>query len=457
MRDRDREFAGTGAATSTVHMTEPVLSAGDTAFVLICTALVLFMTPGLAFFYAGLVRAKNVLNTLLMTFVALAVVGVQWVLFGYTLAFAPGSESMNPYLGGLQWFGLEGVGAEIAPDLAATVPHSSFMLFQAMFAVITPALISGAVVERMKFRTWIAFVFLWSTVVYAPVCHWVWAPGGWLRSMGALDFAGGTVVHISAGIAALIAAVMIGKRRGWPRSAARPHNVPFALLGAGILCVGWLGFNGGSALGANGLAATAFTTTFAAAASAGLAWSVLELWRHGKVTGVGLASGLVAGLVGITPAAGFVSPLAALAIGVGAAGASFAAVSLKPKFGVDDALDVFGVHGVAGIFGAIATGVFADVTVNSAGANGLLHGNPRLVLVQMAGVVATLVWSGAMSFGILKVLDAVMGLRVDEVDEQEGLDLAENGELAYAASSGTIVEPPVADRTPAPVLVPTES
>ena len=431
----------------------PTIDSGDTAFVLMSCALVLFMTPGLAFFYAGLVRSKNVLNTLLMSFVSLAAVGVLWVLMGYSLAFAPNDGALAPFIGSLSWFGLKGVGAEPNADLAATIPHSAFMLFQGMFAVITPALISGAVVERMKFRSWMVFLVAWSLLVYAPVAHWVWAPGGWLREMGALDFAGGTVVHISAGMAALAAAIMVGPRLGYPRTAARPGNVPFALLGAGVLAVGWLGFNGGSALAANGLAATAFVTTVAAAAAAGLGWSCLEMWKHGKVTGVGLASGLVAGLVGITPAAGFVTPLAALVIGLGAAGASFLAISLKSRVGVDDSLDVFGVHGVAGIFGAMATGLFATVTVNAAGANGLFHGNPKLVLVQAAGVGATLLWSGALSFGLLKAIDAVMGLRVEKDAELEGLDLAENGELAYGASTGAII-PPAPDPMPAPVLQP---
>ena len=432
----------------------PTVDTGDTAFVLMSCALVLFMTPGLAFFYAGLVRTKNVLNTLLMSFVALAIVGVQWVLFGYSLAFAPNEGAMLPFVGSFAWFGLQGVGAEPNADLAATIPHTAFMLFQGMFAVITPALISGAVVERMKFRSWLLFLVLWSTLVYAPVCHWVWAPGGWLRSLGALDFAGGTVVHISAGVAALVAAIMIGPRRGSPRNAARPGNVPFALLGAGVLVVGWMGFDGGSALGANGLAAAAFVTTFAAAASAALAWSALEMWKHGKVTGVGLASGLVAGLVGITPAAGYVTPLAALVIGLGAAGASFLAISMKTKVGVDDSLDVFGVHGVSGIFGALATGLFATVTVNSAGADGLFYGNPKLLLIQAAGVGATLVWSGALSFGLLKIIDMTLGLRVDKNSELEGLDLAENGELAYGLNSGgaMVMEQPEPATMVAPVF-----
>jgi len=426
----------------------PTVDTGDTAFVLMSCALVLFMTPALAFFYAGLVRSKNVLNTLLMSFIALAVVGVHWILIGYTLSFAPSEGAMLPYIGSFKWLGLSGVGAEPNADLAATIPHSTFMLFQGMFAVITPALISGAIVERVKFRSWMIFLLAWCTLVYAPICHWVWAPGGWLRTMGALDFAGGTVVHISAGIAALIAAWMVGPRLGYPRNAARPGNIPFALLGAGFLMVGWLGFNGGSALGANGLASHAFVTTFAASAAAGLAWSCLEIWKHGKVTGVGLASGLVAGLVGITPAAGFVTPLAALVIGFGAAGASFVAISMKSKVGVDDSLDVFGVHGVSGIFGALATGLFATVTVNAAGADGLFYGNPKLVLIQAAGVGATLVWSGVLSFGILKVIDLTMGLRVDKNAELEGLDLAENGELAYGGSGGGAL---LAERAPEPV------
>ncbi|HVO29412.1 MAG TPA: ammonium transporter [bacterium] len=430
--------------------TPNTINSGDTAFVLLCTALVLFMTPGLAFFYGGLVRGKNMVNTLLMSFIAVAIVGVQWVLIGYSLSFAPGSF----LLGSLRWFGLEGVGGDPYPDLAATIPHSAFMLFQAMFAVITPALISGAVVERVKFKSWMIFLAVWSTLVYAPICHWVWAPDGWLHNLGALDFAGGTVVHISAGIAALIAAIMVGPRLGHPKLSPRPHNVPFCLLGAGLLAFGWLGFNGGSALGANGLAATAFVTSFTAAAMAGLAWAGLEMYKHGRVTGVGVASGIVAGLVGITPAAGFVSPIAALAIGLGAAGVSFAAVQMKSRFGYDDSLDVFGVHGMAGIFGALATGVFASAAVNPAGANGLLHGNGMLVLKQLAGIGATLAWSGVFSFAILKAIDVTVGLRVEKEAEQEGLDLAENGELAYGESSGTVVTPVEEESVPVGALKP---
>jgi len=401
------------------------ISSGDTALVLVSAGLVMLMTPGLAFFYGGLVRAKNVVHTMNLSIVVMGVAGVLWALVGYSLAFSPGAA--DAVLGGLRWVGLAGVGDAPEPSLAATIPHSAFMLFQGMFAVITPALISGAIVERVRMKAYLLFIAVWCVVVYAPVAHWVWAPGGWLRGLGVLDFAGGTVVHINAAAAALVAAIVIGKRRGLRSPTVLPHNVPFAVLGMGLLWFGWLGFNGGSALAANGLASTGFVNTFFAPAAAALTWGLIELFRYGKMSGVGLASGAVAGMVAITPAAGFVPPIASLAIGALAAGASFTAVRLRPRLGLDDSLDVFAVHGVAATLGALLTGVFASTAVNSAGADGSL----ALVAKQALGVVATLAYSGVLSFGILKLVSAITPLKADEQDEWTGLDQAEAGERAY--------------------------
>jgi Amt family ammonium transporter len=388
----------------------PKLDTGDTALVLVSAGLVLLMTPGLAFFYGGLVRAKNVVHTMNMSLVCMALVGVLWTLVGYSLAFAPGG-GLDRFIGGLAWAGLSGVGGAPEASLAPTVPP----------------LISGAIVERMRLKAFVLFVALWSLVVYTPVAHWVWAPGGWLRGLGALDFAGGTVVHINAAAAALVGALLLGKRRGLRSPTSIPHNVPFAILGAGLLWFGWLGFNGGSALGANGLAAYAFTNTFVAPAAAALAWGLAELVLHGRISGVGLASGAVAGMVAITPAAGFVTPLASLALGGLAALASFSAVRLRPRLGLDDSLDVFAVHGVAATLGALLTGVLASKAVNDGGADGSL----ALLGVQALGVVATLAWSAALSFALFKLVALVTPLRADEQDEWTGLDQSDVGERGY--------------------------
>ncbi len=411
-------------------MTPAAISAGDTAFVLMSTAFVMLMVPGLAFFYGGLVRGKSSLNTLLMSLGALGVVSVQWVLVGYSLSFGPGSK----WIGSFAWAGLAGVGAAANPTYAATIPHVAFAAYQAMFAGITVALISGAVVERMKFSAFLLFGLLWTFVVYDPLAHWVWADGGWLRTLGALDFAGGTVVHISAGTSALVAAVVLGKRRDFGRSSIVPHNVPFTLLGAGLLWFGWFGFNGGSALAANDVAANALLTTHTAAASAMVTWLLIDLLRSGRATAVGAATGAVVGLVGITPAAGFVTPMASIAIGAACSCLSYAAIQFRPKLKIDDALDVFACHGVAGIGGAILTGVFATKAVNPAGADGLLAGNPGLVVVQLTAVAATIVLSAAASWGILQLVHGLMGLRVPLGDEVMGIDLAEHGEEAYHGS-----------------------
>jgi len=410
------------------------VDSGDTAIVLISAGLVLLMTPGLAFFYGGLVRSKNVVHTMVLSLVCMAVVGVLWALFSYSLAFAPGPGGVDRFVGGFSYLGLRGVGGEVMKDLAPTVPHAAFMLFQAMFAVITPALISGAIVERVRIKGYLLFIALWSVIVYAPVAHWVWAPGGWLRQLGCLDFAGGTVVHINAAAAAAVFALVLGKRRGLRSPTVLPHNVPFAILGAGLLWFGWLGFNGGSALAANGLAASAFSNTFFAPSAAALAWGCAELFFfHGKMSGIGLASGAVAGLVAVTPAAGFVTPLGAIAIGALAGIASLTAVRYRPRLGIDDSLDVFAVHGVAATLGALLTGLLATKSINPDGADGSLH----LLGVQAVGVLATFAWSGVLSFVLLKVVSAITPLRADAEDESGGLDLAEGGERAYITADET--------------------
>jgi Amt family ammonium transporter len=405
----------------------PKVDSGDTSFVLISAALVMLMTPGLALFYGGMVRRKNALATLMQSFICLGLVSVQWAVIGYSLAFHRGS----PLIGGLQWLGLNGVGAEPNADYAATIPHQAFMIYQAMFAIITPALISGGFAERMKFSAYVWFILLWATLVYDPLAHWVWGVDGWLHAKGALDFAGGTVVHISSGVSALVCVLVMGKRRGYPGEDMRPHNLTMTLLGTGLLWFGWFGFNGGSALAANGLAVSAFVATNMAAASAALAWMFIE-WKHrGEPTVLGAASGAVAGLVGITPAAGFVGVIPALLIGVATSAFCYLAVMIKPRLRYDDSLDTFGVHGVGGTVGALLTGVFASKLINSAGNDGLLAGNPKQVVTQLIGVVATVVYAAVVTFIILKVLDAVVGLRVKEQAEEEGLDITQHGELAY--------------------------
>jgi Amt family ammonium transporter len=407
------------------------VDSGDTAFVLLCAGLVLLMTPGLAFFYGGLVRSKNVVHTMILSLVSMAIVGVLWLIVGYSIAFSRGHGALDAVVGGLSFVGLSGVGGQVAPELAPTIPHAAFMLFQAMFAIITPALISGALVERVRIKAFVAFIAIWSLVVYAPLAHWVWAPGGWLRNRGVLDFAGGTVVHINAAAAALVGALMLGKRRGLRRPTVLPHNVPFAILGAGLLWFGWLGFNGGSALAANGLAAYAFSNTFFAPAAAAAAWGFAELFFfHGKMSGVGLASGVVAGLVAVTPAAGFVTPLSAAIIGAMAGIASLTAVHYRPRLGLDDSLDVFAVHGVAATLGALMTGLLATKAVNPGGADGGL----ALLGWQAVGVLSTYAWSGGLSFLIFKALSLVMPLRADEQDEWSGMDISESGERAYVTT-----------------------
>jgi len=407
----------------------PQIDTGDTAWVLMCAALVMFMTPGLALFYGGLVRMKNVLGTIMQSFFALALVTVLWTLIGYTLAFGP---DVGGLIGGLSFLGLNDVGLEPSETYGTTVPHLAFSTYQLMFAIITPALITGAVAERMRFSAYALFLGLWSILVYAPVAHWVFADG-WLglSGVGALDFAGGTVVHINAGAAALATIVFLGKRRGFGRQAFIPHDVPMVILGASILWFGWFGFNAGSALGANGLAASAFTVTNLATAAAVLGWLLFERVKHGRATTIGAATGAVAGLVAITPAAGFVEPWAAIVIGFGAGAVCFLAVNVKGRIGYDDSLDVVGVHLVGGIVGALLTGVFASAAVN--GVSGGLGQLGR----QALAVGATMAFSFAMTFGILKVVDMLVGVRVSEEEELTGLDLSQHSEVAYTSSAGS--------------------
>ncbi|MCX7710110.1 MAG: ammonium transporter [Clostridia bacterium] len=395
----------------------------------VSTALVFLMTPGLALFYGGMVRKKNVLNTMMNSFIIIALISIQWVLFGYTLSFGPDKGGL---IGGLDWMGFRGVGGTPNADYAGTIPHSAFAMFQLMFAIITPALITGAFAERMRFPAFLAFTLLWSTLVYDPLAHWVWGVGGWLRNLGALDFAGGTVVHISSGIAGLVAAIVIGKRKGYKVTPMIPHNIPFVLIGAGLLWFGWFGFNPGSALASNGLAFSAFVATNTSAAAAVLSWVIIEWMHHGKPTLLGAATGGVVGLVAITPAAGYVDPLCSIIIGLLVSPICYFAVSVaKSKLGYDDSLDAFGCHGIGGIWGALATGLFASKSVNPAGADGLFFGNASLLGVQALSVIVTIVLSAVASFIILKVISIFTKLRVDAKDEDEGLDIAQHGEDAY--------------------------
>jgi Amt family ammonium transporter len=405
-------------------------NAGDTGFMLVCSALVLFMTPGLALFYGGMVRRKNVLATIMQSFIAMGAISILWIVVGYSLAFAPAEGIVNKLIGGLQWVGLSGVGVKDANPLAPTIPHQAFMGYQMMFAIITPALISGAFAERMRFSAYLLFISLWSLLVYVPIAHWVWG-GGWLGDMHALDFAGGTVVHISSGVTALVAAIMMGKRRGYPNEEMRPHNLTMTLVGTGILWFGWYGFNGGSALAANGLAVTAFVNTHIAAAAATMAWLFVEWGHRRKPTALGAASGAVAGLVGITPAAGFVDPVGALLIGAITSIVCYGAVMYKGKLGYDDTLDTFGVHGVGGTVGALLTGVFCLKAVNDAGQDGLLHGNPGQLLTQFIGVAATWIYAGVGGAVLLFIVDKLLGLRVKSTEEELGLDLSQHGEEGY--------------------------
>jgi len=404
------------------------VNTGDTAWLLMSAALVMLMTPGLALFYGGMVRRKNVLSTIMMSFAFLGLVGLLWVLYGYSLSF--GSDHAG-IIGGLNFLGLNNVGQEPSPIYASTTPHLAFMIFQAMFAIITVALFTGAVVERIKFGSLLVFSALWLTIVYVPTAHWVWGSGGWLAGLGALDFAGGTVVHINAGVSALALVMLLGRRRGFPCNSMEPNNIPMVALGAGLLWFGWFGFNAGSALTSGGLASSAFVSTNIAAAAAAFTWMIIS-WLHRRPTVLGTVTGAVVGLVAITPAAGFVTPLAAIPIGAIAAVISYYGMTLlKIKRGVDDSLDVFACHGLGGIWGALATGIFATVSVNSAGADGLIMGNAMQLLKQLIGVVSVGGFAFIATLGIGKLVDKTMGLRVGHAEETVGLDISQHGERAY--------------------------
>ena len=404
------------------------MNTGDTAFMLIATAMVMLMTPGLALFYGGLVRSKNVLGTIMHSMICLGIVSIIWVVYGYSIAFGPDHGGL---IGDLSLMGLNGVTLSPGP-YSKTIPDLLFCAFQLMFAIITPALISGAIAERMKFSAYLLFITLWSSLVYLPICHWVWG-GGWLAKMGALDFAGGTVIHINSGVAALVAAIMLGKRKGYGRDSFHPHNLPMTMLGAGLLWFGWFGFNAGSALSAGETAALAFFTTQVATGAAVLSWLAVEWLVQKKPTTLGAVSGALAGLVAITPAAGFVSPGSAVIIGLAAGALCYFAVLSKKKLGYDDALDVVGIHGVGGLWGALATGLFASAAINPAG-NGLFFGNPHQFVVQAIGAGAAILYSVVLTYIILKVVGMLTGgLRVEQEDEIQGLDLSQHSEVGYTS------------------------
>jgi len=401
-----------------------MINTGDTAWVLISTALVILMTPAVGFFYGGMVRKKNILSTIMMCFALLFLISIQWVLFGFSLAFAP---TIKGLIGNGQWLGLLGVGQAPLPDYAATIPATVFMIFQAAFAIVTPTLFVSAFVERAKFSAFLLFSLLWSTIIYDPVAHWVWGIGGWLRMMGALDFAGGTVVHITAGFSALAIALVIGKRIGYGKDNMEPSNIPLVVIGSVLLWFGWFGFNGGSALGANGLAASAFVATNTAAAAAALVWMFLS-WLHRRPSVLGVATGAVVGLVAITPASGFVDPLSSIAIGGIASILSYYMIVLRMKWRIDESLDAFACHGIGGFWGAVATGIFASKAINPAGANGLLFGNPAQLWIQFQAAVITAVFAFVVSYILAKVIDLLIGLKVTENEELVGLDISQHAE-----------------------------
>jgi ammonium transporter, Amt family len=404
------------------------INTGDTAWVLVATALVTMMTPALAFFYGGMVRKKNILSTLNLSIITMGLISIQWVLFGYTLAFGP---TINGLIGGLSHLGLTGIGAEPNPDYSATIPGLAFAAFQMTFAVITPALITGAFVERVNFKAYLVFALLWSTIVYDPLAHSVWAVGGLLRTMGALDFAGGTVVHIAAGFSALAFAIAIRSRRGYGTVPMEAHNIPFTVLGAGLLWFGWFGFNGGSALGANGLAVVALVNSNTAAAAAAIVWMFLA-WNDKAPSVLGIVTGAVVGLVAITPASGFVTPLASLVIGAVAAPISYYCIKFIKSRHLDESLDVWGCHGMAGVWGALATGLFATTSINEFGFDGLFYGNPGQLVTQLIATIAAAVFAFVLTFIIAKILDAIFGLSVSANQEEVGLDISEHGERAYS-------------------------
>lgn len=403
------------------------MNMGDTVFMFVATVMVMLMTPGLAFFYGGMVRSKNVLSTTMHSYSAMAIVSIQWIVIGYSLSFGPDWHGL---IGTLDWFGLNGVTYAPNPDYSSTIPHNLFMMFQLMFAILTPALISGAFAERMRFSAFLIFILLWTTIVYNPVAHWVWGVGGWLRELGALDFAGGNVVHITSGVAGLVLAIFLGKRKNI--NGTSPHHLPFTMLGAGLLWFGWFGFNVGSALSLNDVALTAFINTNIAAAASALTWMLSEWFFQSKPTAMGAACGAVSGLVAITPACGFVTPFSALLIGAIGGVLCFGAVFfLKTKFGYDDTLDAFGCHGIGGTWGGIATGLFATTTVNGDGANGLFYGNAALLFKQLVAIGATYAFTIIMTYAIIKAINFFLPVRVDEHEEHMGLDISMHGEKAY--------------------------
>jgi Amt family ammonium transporter len=404
------------------------MNTADTAFVLVSAALVMLMTPGLALFYGGMVRAKNVLGTIMQSFILLGLISLQWLLWGYSMAFGPDKLGI---IGGLEWIGLRGVGMQPDPFYGPTIPHQVFMIFQCMFAVITPALITGAFAERMRFGPFLIFSLLWATLVYNPLVHWIWGNGGWLAKLGALDFAGGVAVHLSSGVAAVAAAIIMGKRQGYGTEDLKPHNLPMTILGAGLLWFGWFGFNAGSALSAGALAGSAFVATHVAGTTGALAWMAMEWKFIGKATTLGAASGAVAGLATVTPASGFVGPLSAALIGVAAGACCYLGIKMKNKFGYDDSLDVVGIHGVGGVLGLLATGLFASKAVNPNGSDGLFFGNASQLGAQTVAVLVTIIYVFVVSFGLLKALDKIFGLRVPDYEEVSGLDLAQHDETAY--------------------------
>jgi Amt family ammonium transporter len=405
-----------------------MVNTGDTAWLLMSSALVMLMTPGLALFYGGMVRRKNLLSTMMMSFACLGLVALLWMLYGYSLSFGTDHSGI---IGGLNFLGLNNVGQNPSSTYATTVPHLAFMIFQAMFAIITVALFTGAIVERVKFSALLIFSALWLTLVYVPTAHWVWGSGGWLAKMGVLDFAGGTVVHINAGVSALALVLLLGKRRGFPQDSMEPNNIPLVLLGASLLWFGWFGFNAGSALTSGGLASSAFVATNMAAAAAAFTWMIIS-WFHKRPTVIGTVTGAVVGLVAITPAAGFVPPIAAIPIGAVAAAISYyGMVLLKVKLGFDDSLDVFACHGLGGIWGALATGIFATLATNSAGANGLIAGGGAQMLKQLVGVLSVAAFAFCLTWGLGKLVDKTIGLRVGQTEEIVGLDISQHGERAY--------------------------
>jgi len=405
-----------------------VINSGDTAWVLVCSALVMLMTPGLALFYGGMVRKKNLLSTIMLSFVVLSIVGIQWILWGYSLSFGPDHWGI---IGGFKWLGLYGINQMPNSDYAPTIPYMAFVIFQAMFAIITPALITGALVERIKFSGFIIFIILWATFVYDPIAHWVWGMGGWMKNMGVLDFAGGLVVHISAGISALAAVLVVGKRLGFRKVPMEPNNVPITVLGGSLLWFGWFGFNGGSALAANGLAVNAFVVTMISASSAALVWMLIS-WIRRKPSVLGFITGAILGEVAITPASGFVGPLSAIAIGAIGAVLGYFTVIFRMKKGIDDSLDVFACHGVGGIWGVFATGIFASRIINSSGANGLIFGNINQLFTQFLAIVVVIIYSFLVTWILAAVVNAIFGMRVKKIEENIGLDISQHAETAYS-------------------------